>query len=90
MPFGWQDGSRALPQAVADRHRSHEAARHGYARGMPVVDVPLTKIADWESFHMTFAATLGFPGFYGRNMNAWIDSLTLRQFLNAAQSMSAS
>lgn len=34
------------------------------------------RISDWDSFHDTFAETLGFPGFYGRNMNAWIDCMT--------------
>ena len=33
-------------------------------------------ITDWESFHSMFAETLGFPGFYGRNMDAWIDCMT--------------
>ncbi len=45
---------------------------------MPIVVVPVSQIHDWESFHDTFAATLGFPDFYGRNMNAWIDCLTYR------------
>jgi hypothetical protein len=31
---------------------------------------------DEDSFHSVFADTLGFPDFYGRNMNAWIDCLT--------------
>jgi hypothetical protein len=43
---------------------------------VPVVDVRVSEINDWESFHDTFAATLGFPEFYGRNMDAWIDCLT--------------
>jgi hypothetical protein len=43
---------------------------------MPVADVDLSPITDWESFHDTFAAALGFPDFYGRNMNAWVDCLT--------------
>jgi RNAse (barnase) inhibitor barstar len=34
------------------------------------------KITDWASFHSVFADTLGFPDFYGRNMNAWIDCMT--------------
>ena len=34
------------------------------------------QIRDWESFHDVFAKAFGFPGFYGRNMNAWIDCLT--------------
>jgi hypothetical protein len=45
---------------------------------MPIVDVPVSKITDWSSFHDVFAETLGFPGFYGRNMDAWIDCLTYR------------
>ena len=34
------------------------------------------RISNWETFHDTFAETLGFPGFYGRNMDAWIDCMT--------------
>jgi RNAse (barnase) inhibitor barstar len=33
-------------------------------------------ITDWDSFHSVFAETMGFPEFYGRNMNAWIDCMT--------------
>ncbi len=43
---------------------------------MPVVHINCGKIHDWESFHIVFSETLGFPAFYGRNMNAWIDCLT--------------
>ncbi len=43
---------------------------------MPVIEIPTDEITDWESFHDVFAAVLGFPDFYGRNMNAWIDCLT--------------
>ena len=35
-----------------------------------------TAIHDWDSFHDQCAAAFGFPAFYGRNMNAWIDCLT--------------
>jgi hypothetical protein len=42
---------------------------------MPIVRVPLGRITDWDSFHTVFAEVLGFPDFYGRNMNAWIDCL---------------
>lgn len=34
------------------------------------------KISGWDSFHDTFAQALGFPDFYGRNMDAWIDCMT--------------
>ena len=33
-------------------------------------------IRDWDAFHDLSAAAFGFPAFYGRNMNAWIDCLT--------------
>ncbi len=40
------------------------------------VSIDASLISDWDSFHDTFAATFGFPGFYGRNMNAWNDCMT--------------
>jgi RNAse (barnase) inhibitor barstar len=40
------------------------------------ITVPTRRISDWDTFHDVFAAVLGFPSFYGRNMNAWIDCLT--------------
>jgi hypothetical protein len=43
---------------------------------MPIVRVPTAEIFDWPTFHDVFARVLGFPGFYGRNMDAWIDCLT--------------
>ena len=33
-------------------------------------------ITDWDTFHSVSAETMGFPDFYGRNMNAWIDCMT--------------
>jgi hypothetical protein len=45
---------------------------------MPVIDIAVSRITDWQSFHDVFAGTLGFPDFYGRNMDAWIDCLTYR------------
>jgi hypothetical protein len=36
-------------------------------------------ISDWPSFHRECQVKFGFPDFYGRNMDAWIDCLsTLR------------
>jgi len=40
-----------------------------------VVTIPINGITDWDSFHTVFAEALGFPAFYGRNMDAWIDCL---------------
>jgi Barstar (barnase inhibitor) len=41
-----------------------------------VVSIDCAKIRDWPSFHEEFAAAFGFPDFYGRNMDAWIDCMT--------------
>jgi hypothetical protein len=41
-----------------------------------VITIAADQIKDWDSFHSVFQATLGFPDFYGRNMNAWIDCMT--------------
>jgi RNAse (barnase) inhibitor barstar len=42
---------------------------------VPVVRIPTNEIGGWESFHTVFQRVLGFPDFYGRNMNAWVDCL---------------
>ena len=38
--------------------------------------IDASEITDPESFHSVFASAFGFPAFYGRNMNAWIDCLS--------------
>jgi Barstar (barnase inhibitor) len=43
---------------------------------MNVVSIDLGRITDWDSFHDVFSEALGFPAFYGRNMDAWIDCMT--------------
>jgi hypothetical protein len=44
---------------------------------MPMnVHIDGSKILDWDSFHDHFCERLGFPEFYGRNMNAWNDCMT--------------
>jgi hypothetical protein len=42
----------------------------------PIVKLDTRRIADWPTFHDIFSELFGFPDFYGRNMNAWIDCLT--------------
>ena len=54
---------------------------------MPIVDVPVSRVTDWKSFHDTFAETLGFPDFYGRNEAAFIDCLTYRDTDDGMASM---
>jgi RNAse (barnase) inhibitor barstar len=43
---------------------------------MAVLKIDTREITDWDSFHDVFARVCGFPDFYGRNMNAWIDCMT--------------
>jgi RNAse (barnase) inhibitor barstar len=43
---------------------------------MVLVKVDTREIKDWETFHDVFCKLFGFPGFYGRNMNAWIDCMS--------------
>jgi hypothetical protein len=43
---------------------------------MPLVRLDGAQLRDRDSFHSVFAAAFGFPGFYGRNMDAWIDCMT--------------
>ena len=40
------------------------------------LSIDCSKIRDWAIFHSEFAAVFGFPAFYGKNMNAWIDCMT--------------
>ena len=40
------------------------------------VSIDCDKIVDLPSFHEEFARAFGFPDFYGKNMNAWIDCMT--------------
>ena len=42
---------------------------------MVVVKIDTRQITDEHTLHDVFAQALGFPPFYGRNMNAWIDCM---------------
>lgn len=35
-----------------------------------------SKIHDWDSFHDECQQAFGFPEFYGRNLDAWVDCLS--------------
>jgi RNAse (barnase) inhibitor barstar len=37
------------------------------------VEIDGRELIDWQAFHSVFAEKLGFPGYYGENMNAWHD-----------------
>lgn len=41
-----------------------------------MIFIDADEIVDGESFHAVFAREFGFPGFYGRNMDAWIDCMS--------------
>ena len=43
---------------------------------MARVSIKTEVIQDWTSFHEEFKRAMGFPDFYGMNMDAWIDCLT--------------
>ena len=43
---------------------------------MPWVKLETSRITDWNSFHAESKKALGFPEFYGANMDAWIDCLS--------------
>jgi len=43
---------------------------------MPVVSLDGRRITDWRAFHSACQSAFGFPDFYGRNMDAWIDCLS--------------
>jgi RNAse (barnase) inhibitor barstar len=43
---------------------------------MARVTLDTSRMADWASFHDECQRAFGFPEFYGRNMDAWIDCLS--------------
>jgi len=43
---------------------------------MVLIKLDTGPIYDWDTFHDVFATTMGFPAFYSRNMNAWIDCMS--------------
>ena len=43
---------------------------------MKRIKIDTNEITDWDSFHNVFSKAFGFPDFYGRNMDAWIDCMT--------------
>ena len=41
-----------------------------------MLTIDASQITDWDSFHDAFSQAFGFPEFYGRNLNAFVDCLT--------------
>ena len=42
---------------------------------MKTVHIDCTKIRDWPTFYDVFSEAFGFPGFFGRNLDAWVDCM---------------
>ena len=40
------------------------------------IKINTNEITNWETFHNVFSKAFGFPDFYGRNMDAWIDCMS--------------
>ena len=53
---------------------------------MPTANLNAALIDNWDGFHSVVATVFGFPAFYGRNMNAFIDCLT---YLDEGDGMSS-
>jgi RNAse (barnase) inhibitor barstar len=43
---------------------------------MARIRLDTAEIVDWSSFHDACHRAFGFPDFYGRNMDAWIDCMS--------------
>ena len=43
---------------------------------MKSIDVPFSVFESEDAFHKAFAEIMGFPEFYGRNWDAWIDCMS--------------
>lgn len=43
---------------------------------MKILTIDTNQITDSNSFHSYFKEAMGFPDFYGGNMDAWIDCMT--------------
>jgi RNAse (barnase) inhibitor barstar len=40
------------------------------------ISLDFSSIVDWQTFHAQFKQRMGFPDFYGNNMDAWIDCMS--------------
>lgn len=66
-------------ECIADGQRAQLPSEQLEARlSEPQLKVHLdgAQITSWDAFHDQSSAVFGFPDFYGRNLNAWIDCLT--------------
>ena len=40
------------------------------------ITIDFATIKNWDEFHRVFSSVMGFPEFYGKNMDAWIDCMS--------------
>lgn len=67
------------------KHEARPIAARESSR-MTTVRIDGTKITDWPSFFDEFVLAFGFPDYFGRNMDAWIDCMTcLDEEMSAVQ-----
>jgi barstar (barnase inhibitor) len=84
MTTSTSTGATKRPTAGRARRSLRSLSRpplNGSIVGQTAMIVSLARIQgrsirDWDSFHDEFHRVFGFPDFYGRNMNAWIDCMT--------------
>lgn len=50
-----------------------------------VVTVDGRALATWDGFHDAMARAFDFPGYYGRNLDAWIDCVSERDRLTVLE-----
>jgi len=66
-----------MPLKSNVRHRNEtRLAAHETQIKVPTLIFPTERIKDWPSFHAESASLFGFPDFYGKNMDAWIDCMS--------------
>ncbi len=46
------------------------------SNNLQLVEIDCNNITDWDTFHDEFYQVFGFPEYYGRNMDAWIDCMS--------------
>jgi hypothetical protein len=69
-------GVRELARRTNELLNERAADSAASVRESEVLTIDVSAVTTWDDFHSHFARALGFPEFYGRNMNAWIDCMT--------------
>jgi hypothetical protein len=68
--------STRRPQIPLNNRFAFRWLGNGKEMANTLITIDTRRINDWASFHAVFAEAFGFPDFYGRNMNAWVDCMT--------------